>query len=84
VASRLLNYHLSSLFSLFNLRARYPELANHPGTEQPLTERARKASEICIQWMAHGGVQLDGTVESLRVLDEQISRVWTTLNEEKN
>lgn len=83
VATRIHIDHLFALFYLFNLRARHPELASPPDGELPPAERATKASETCVQWMAHGGVHLDSTVESLKVLDEWIPKIWPTLDDEK-
>lgn len=82
VATRNHVGHLWGLFYLYNLRARHPELADPQPEELPLAERARQGAEACIKWMALGGVTLDGTPESLKLLDENMHLVFHTLDSE--
>lgn len=80
VASRAHPERLHALFYLYNLRARHPDLANPDPGELPPAERARQGYEACISWMAHGGLQLDGSVDSLRLLDQHLINVWEAMD----
>ena len=86
VASRIHGSHLISLLYLYNLRARHPDLANPAPEELPPGERARRGSEACISWFARVGLTLDGTAESLRLLDSRAAEVGpylTAVQDEK-
>jgi hypothetical protein len=72
--------HLDTLFYLYNLRARHPDLANPDPDELPPAARARQGYEACISWMAHGGLQLDGTIHSLEVIDQHLAEVWNAMD----
>lgn len=72
--------HLDTLFYLYNIRARHPDLANPDPDELPPAERARQGYEACTSWMAHGGLQLDGSVESLKLLDQHLVDVWEAMD----
>lgn len=75
--------HLWGLFYLYNLRALHPDLAQPPADELPLEEVVRQAADICVKWMAAGDVRLDGTPESLKLLDETIRIVFKSLDSEE-
>ncbi len=83
VASRNHVGHLWALFHLYNLRALHPDLAQPHPDELPLEERARQGAELCVQWMAEGGVMLDGTPESLKLLDDTMRVVFRSLDSEE-
>lgn len=83
VASRNHLGHLWALFHLYNLRALHPDLAQPHPDELPLEERARQGAELCVQWMAEGGVMLDGTPESLKLLDDTMRLVFRSLDSEE-
>lgn len=83
VASRNHSAHLSALFYLYNLRALHPDLAQPEPEELPLEERARQGAELCVKWMAEGGLMLDGTPESLKLLDETMRVVFRNLDSEE-
>lgn len=83
VASRSHSDHLMALFFLYNLRARHPDLASPSPEELPPAERARQGSEACQKWMAHGGIHLDGTPESLRLLDEHARGIYRAARNDK-
>jgi hypothetical protein len=76
VASRIHVDHLIGLFYLFNLRAKYPELAAPGDEEIPPAARAKQAAEACMQWMATTGMQLDDSVESLKTLDKHLKKIY--------
>lgn len=75
--------HLWALFYLYNLRALHPDLAQPQPDELPLEERARQGAELCVKWMAEGGLMLDGTPESLKLLDETMRVVFQSLDSEE-
>lgn len=83
VASRNHVGHLWALFYLYNLRTLHPDLAQPQPDELPLEERARQGAELCVKWMAEGGVRLDGTPESLKLLDEIMRVVFRSLDSEE-
>lgn len=83
VASRNHLGHLWALFYLYNLRALHPDLAQPQPDELPLEERARQGAELCVKWMAEGGLMLDGTPESLKLLDETMRVVFRSLDSEE-
>lgn len=83
VASRNHVGHLWALFYLHNLRALHPDLAQPQPEELPLEERARQGTELCVKWMAEGGLMLDGTPESLKLLDETLRVVFRSLDSEE-
>ena len=80
VASRSHGDHLHSLFHLFNLRARYPELANPASEHLPFVGRAKQGEEACRRLMpALAQISLDASIESLMHLDQrakQLRRVY--------
>lgn len=76
VATRSHPDHLSTLFYLYNLHARHPDLASPSAEELPPAELARLGAEACQKWMAHCGIHLDGTAESLKLLDERTKAIY--------
>jgi hypothetical protein len=76
VASRAHGDHLGSLFYLYNLRARFPELAHPSDSELPFAERARQGADACQQVMAQGGLHLDGSPDSFKKLDQHMRDIY--------
>lgn len=64
--------HLASLFHLYNLKAKHPDLANPRAEEIPPAERARRGYEMAVKWWAHLGVDADGTPESFREIENML------------
>lgn len=83
VASRSHGDHLDALFYLYNLRARYPELAHPQPEELPFSERVRQGADACREWMAQGGIILNGTPQGLKLLDEHLRTIYRTLDSEE-
>jgi hypothetical protein len=83
VTTRIHVDHLLALFYLFNLRAKYPLLAQPADEELPPAARAQQAAEACRRWMAKAGIQLDGSVESLRALDDTLRQIYPTITDEE-
>jgi len=82
VASRVQPSHLYSLYYLYNLRQRHPEIINSEQTKLTSAELAQQGAQACVEWMAEGGVTLDFTPESLALLDTTIHDIYATFKEE--
>lgn len=82
VASRVHPSHLISLYYLYNLRQRHPEIIEPEQSELTSAERARQGAQACVEWMAEGGLNLDFTPGSLATLDKIIHELYATLKEE--
>lgn len=61
--------HLSGLFFLFNLRAKYPEWIERYDTS---ATRAMQGAQACIQMMWKMGIKLDRSPESLKQLERTL------------
>lgn len=82
VASRVHPSHLISLYYLYNLRQRHPDIIELEQSELTSAERAQQGAQACVVWMAEGGMKLDFTPESLALLDKTIHDIYATLKEE--
>jgi hypothetical protein len=83
VASRIHVDHLQGLFYLFNLRAKYPELANPSDDELTPAARAQHGAEACKAWMAKADILLDGSPESLNLLDQSLRRLYPSIKDDE-
>jgi hypothetical protein len=83
VASRTHVDHLIGLFYLFNLRAKFPELAHPSDDELPPSARAKQGADACREWMGKVGTQLDGTTESLKLLDYSLRKLYPTIEDDE-
>ena len=83
VATRSHGDQFRGLLYLFNLRAKYPELAMPDNEDLPPSARAKQASEACRRWTAKVDLQLDNSVESLKVLDKYLKKIYREINEEE-
>jgi tetratricopeptide (TPR) repeat protein len=81
VATRSHADYIQALFYLFNLRAKYPELASPDDEDLPPAARAQQAAEACRLWAAKAGIQLDGKPESLMVLDKHLTEIYRNIND---
>jgi hypothetical protein len=82
VASRVHPSQLYSLFYLYNLRSRHPEIIDSAQNKLTSAERGRQGAQACVEWMAEGGVKLDFTPESLALLDKTIHEIFATLKDQ--
>ena len=82
VSSRHHSSQLYSLFYLYNLRERHPELAHPKSAEATAAVRAHQGAQACVAWMAGGGLDLDYSPESLKRLDQAIKPMVHSMDQE--
>jgi len=83
VATRFHPDQFRGLFYLFNLRAKYPELAAPADEDLPPSVRAQQAAEACRRWIAKSRIQLDNSVDSLKVLDKYLKEIYREITDEE-
>jgi hypothetical protein len=83
VSSRIHVDHFQALFYLFNLRAKYPELAAPDDAELPPAARAQQGAEACRRWISKAGIHLDDSLESLKVLDKHIKEIYRNIQDDE-
>ncbi|MCK4977750.1 MAG: hypothetical protein KAS36_12525 [Anaerolineales bacterium] len=83
VASRSHVDHLIGLFYIFNLRAKFPDLANPPEDELPPSARAKQGADACREWMKQADIQIDGSLESLKLLDQSLRDIYPTIEDDE-
>jgi len=49
----------------------------------PPGSRAKQAAEACQIWISKIGLQLDGSVESLKLLDDQIRKIYKNFSDQE-
>ena len=82
VATRYHPDHLIGLFYLFNLRAKYPELAAPVDDELPPAARAQQGAEACRRWTSKAGIHLDDSLKSLKVMDKHLKELYRNIQDD--
>ena len=82
VSSRIHVDHLQALFYLFNLRAKYLELAAPDDAELPPAARAQQGAEACRRWTSKAGIHLDDSLESLKVMDKHLKEIYRNIQDD--
>jgi len=83
VATRFHPDQFRGLFYLFNLRAKYPELAAPADEDLPPSVRAQQAAEACRRWTAKADLQLNNSVESLKILDKYLKKFYSEIKDKE-